>query len=125
MSKEMEQPDLQELEQEALQQVEAYIDRVEKKTELDPAVAQVVQQAPSTTPTPPPVADEKGQVLMEPSEPKPQKITLPLSQEQVTEGMHHKVMDSLRWMSEWCVMIIKKYPGRVFYNQNPKVEMKQ
>lgn len=118
MSKEMDQPDLQELEQEALQQVEAYIERIEKKPELDPSISQVVQQAPSQTPTPQPVADEKGQIVMEPSEPKVEKIVLPLSQDQVTEGLHHKLVDSLRWAAEQCVMMIKKYPGRVFYKQN-------
>ncbi|KKS65679.1 MAG: hypothetical protein UV35_C0035G0002 [candidate division WWE3 bacterium GW2011_GWB1_42_6] len=42
-------------------------------------------------------------------------IVLPLDQEEVAEGLHHKVWESARWLSEWCVMMIKKYPGRVFY----------
>ncbi len=42
-------------------------------------------------------------------------ITLPMDEEEVIEGLHHKVWEGVRWASEWCVMMIKKYPGRVFY----------
>ena len=42
-------------------------------------------------------------------------IVLPMSQEEVVEGLHQKIWKGVRWAAEWCVMMIKKYPGRVFY----------
>lgn len=42
-------------------------------------------------------------------------ITLPLNQQEMTSGLHQRVWKGIRWASEWCVMMIKKYPGRVFY----------
>jgi hypothetical protein len=42
-------------------------------------------------------------------------IVLPLDQKEVVEGLHHRVWEGIRWLSEWCIMMIKKYPGRVFY----------
>lgn len=42
-------------------------------------------------------------------------ITLPLSQSELSNGLHQQVWKGIRWASEWCLMMIKKYPGRVFY----------
>lgn len=42
-------------------------------------------------------------------------IVLPMTQNEMEEGLHQKVWKSVRWASEWCLMMIKKYPGRVFY----------
>lgn len=42
-------------------------------------------------------------------------IVLPMGKQELTEGLHQGVLKSVRWLAEWCVMMIKKYPGRVFY----------
>lgn len=34
-------------------------------------------------------------------------IVLPLSEKEIEEGLHHKVRDSIRWLAEWCLKIIK------------------
>jgi hypothetical protein len=118
-SKELELPELQELEEVASQEIDSYIERIEKKPEIDPAMSNTVQNAPSQTPTPPPIKDDKGQVVMQPAD-DVKKVVLPLTQEQLNEGLHHQLLDSVRWLSEWCVMLIKKYPGRVFYKTPDK-----
>jgi hypothetical protein len=109
------EPIPQVLEQEAMQEVEGYIEQVEKAPEIDQDSQ--LKPAPSQTPTPAPVIDDSGQTVMSSSEPVA-PIRLPLTETQVRDGLHHKLVDSFRWLAEYCVYLIKKYPGRVFYNQN-------
>lgn len=103
------------IEQAALKEVDGYLEAVEKKPEIDEQTAIFVQPSPSLTPTPPVVTDDRGQVVLSDSQPKPTAIKLPLSETEVRDGLHHKIIDSLRWLAEFCVYLIKKYPGRVFY----------
>ena len=108
----------------AVKEVEGYIEQVEKQPEIDNTP---LQSAPSQTPTPPPVTDQAGQVVMHPSEPEVPPIHLPLAESQVTEGLHRPLVDAFRWLAEFCVYLIKKYPGRVFYQPqtSPQEEQKQ
>lgn len=34
-------------------------------------------------------------------------ITLSLTEEEIKKGLHHKIVDSIRWLAEWCVKIAK------------------
>lgn len=104
----------QSVEQAAVKEVEGYIEQVEKKVEIDAQTAKYVQTAQPSTP--PPITDDKGQVVMQPAEPAVVPIHLPLTEPEVREGLHHKVFDAFRWLAEFCVYLIKKYPGRVFYS---------
>lgn len=113
-SKELESNDLQQLEELATQEIDNYIERIEKKPEIDASISNAVQHAPSQTLTPSAIKDEKGQVVMQPVD-DTKKVILPLTQDELREGLHHQILDSFRWLSEWCVMLIKKYPGKVFY----------
>lgn len=96
----------------AAAEVEGYIERVERQAEVKPP----------TTPTPTPkasaatLADDaaKKAMSMAPQLQK-QTIILPLDEEGVRRGLHHKVVDAIRWLAEWSLYMIKKYPGRVFY----------
>lgn len=54
-----------------------------------------------------PVMDDYGQILLDNSIPKQTKIVLPLNEEEVRKGLHHKAVDSVRWLAEWCLRIIK------------------
>jgi hypothetical protein len=88
-----------------------YVEKVEKQTETQQKVnsssPQVVKPALTT---------DMGKIVSAQFavQTKP-KIVLPLDQEGVVDGLHRGVWQSIRWLSEWCVMMIKKYPGRVFY----------
>lgn len=63
-----------------------------------------------------PVLDDYGQILVEAAEKKEKpKIILPLDEEEVEKGLHHKAIDSFRWLAEWCVRVMKMATGRVFY----------
>lgn len=101
----------------ALKEVEGYIERIEKKTEnlVDKSglsQSGTVSQAPTVT-------DDMGKTIMAASKMSgKQRIVLPLDEEEIRKGLHHKMIDAVRWLAEWSVYIIKKYPGRVFYRTN-------
>ncbi len=99
--------------EEATQSVEqmSYVERTEKQVETKQPVNVVPQQAVTTTPV-----KDMGKIVSAQFaiQTKP-NIVLPLDQKEVVDGLHHKVWEGVRWLSEWCVMMIKKYPGRVFY----------
>lgn len=96
----------------AAEQIDGYLERVEKQVEIDKDVANMVQQQPQM---PPVIADEQGMVVAEAVPENP--IDLPLTQAELEEDLHHPFADAARWLAEFCVMIIKKYPGRVFYRR--------
>lgn len=80
-------------------EVQEYVEKVDKEnTELQKNVVHegqpVVQPAMS---------------VQEPS------IMLPLTQPGLAVAIKQKVTMSARWLAEWCVRIIKKFHGRVFY----------
>lgn len=99
----------------AAQQVDGYLERIEKQAEISQDVAHVVKQNPAgQVQMPSQIVDDAGQVVAQAVNNDP-VIDLPLTEAQVRDGLHHKMIDSVRWLAEWSVMIIKKYPGRVFY----------
>src|SRR3989338_4137398 len=85
----------------ATKEVEGYIERIEKQAEV---------KAPTSTPTgqssgP---ADQAGMTAAAAQKavglaPKAQKqtIVLPLDEEGMRQGLHHKVWDAIRWLAEW------------------------
>lgn len=97
----------------ALREIEGYLDKVEHQTEnqqnqtLKPQTIQTLTTFPQSTG---PISNT-GQVPLNTAA----NIVLPLDQVGVQTGLGKNVIDGLRWLSEWCVMMIKKYPGRVFY----------
>lgn len=98
----------------ALKEVEGYIEQVEKKVEVDQQTAAYVQ--PAQPLTPPAITDQTGQVVMQPTDQTLPPIHLPLTEPEVKEGLHHQIFEAFRWLAEFCVYLIKKYPGRVFYS---------
>ena len=42
-------------------------------------------------------------------------IVLPLTQQKVQQGTKKSVVDSMRWLAEWCIRIMKKFHGKVVY----------
>lgn len=101
----------------AVKEIDTYLEKVEKKPEIDEDVAGLVKPVVSgQVQLPKPISDDQGQVVLQavPDEP---EIDLPLTESEVREGLHHQVVDAFRWLAEFCVMIIKKYPGRVFYKR--------
>jgi len=98
----------------ALKEVDGYIEKIEKETEKS-ANQSGLSQSGMSSPAPV-VTDDLGKSIMAAAKmsSKP-KIVLPLDEEEIKQGLHHKMIDAIRWLAEWSVYIIKKYPGRVFY----------
>lgn len=104
------------VDQEALKEVEGYVERVEKQMETKKPVGPLRPTTSSSAP--PQVQDDAGNLVMQAAQQqKKVNIVLPLDEKQVRDGLHHKLVDAVRWLAEWCVLMIKKYPGRVFYKQ--------
>lgn len=102
----------------ALREIQGYIDRVERQAETQQPQVVKPQPVQATTQTlqGPSVKNMPGIAVVQAEK----KITLPLDQSEVESGLKHDVVEGVRWLSEWCVMMIKKYPGRVFYmSKNP------
>lgn len=96
----------------ALKEIQGYIDRVETQTETQQP-QQITQQPVQQPVQDLPVTSQTSVGAMS-TEVKP-KIQLPLDQAEVEGGLKKGVVEGIRWLAEWCVMMIKKYPGRVFY----------
>lgn len=98
----------------AIREVEGYIDRIEKQVEVQQDNNQSLQQPIQNT-TVVQQQDMGKVVAAQFSATDKPNITLPLDKAGVESGLKQNVYNSLRWLSEWCVFMIKKYPGRVFY----------
>lgn len=62
-----------------------------------------------------PVTDDYGQILVQSAAPQQAKITLPLDDSQLKSGLGQTVVNSIRWLAEWCLRLLKMWPGRVEY----------
>jgi hypothetical protein len=99
----------------AIREVENYIEKVEKSTENSVSDNQNTQQGGVT----PNVSDLVNRPISVPKiDPNLKKIVLPLTEKDIVAGFKSNVFEGIRWLSEWCVMMIRKYPGRVFYSSS-------
>ena len=56
------------------------------------------------------IYDSKDNILI--------KADLPgLTKDEVEKGLHHQVVDSLRWLAEWCLRLIKMFGNKVAYRR--------
>lgn len=100
----------------AAEEIDSYLERVEKQVEVDDDGGGVRPVGGGQVNLPRQIVDDQGQVVAQ-SVPGEVEIVLPLTENEMKTGLKSKVSNSLRWLAEWSVMIIKKYPGRVFYRQ--------
>lgn len=94
VSKEKEVEEIVEIpvEPEVGKEVEGYIEKVEKAAELKQPV----------------VDDYTQQILIGSANPQQPQVILPLTDDQIQQGLHHKVWEGIRWLAEWCVRQMKK-----------------
>jgi hypothetical protein len=98
--KETEFPVIAESEPEVDKEVESYIEKVEKEIYLSK-----------------PITDDAGQPLVSPPAPQDPQIILPISDDQLNSGLKHKVSDSIRWLSEWCLRLVKIFGSRAVFRE--------
>lgn len=99
-------------EQIAVQEVQGYVEKIERQAETQQIVP---QQQPQQPPQKQVVQDMGKTVSFQVAQTAKPKIQLPLDQTALQQGLKQNVSLGVKWLSEWCVMMIKKYPGRVFY----------
>ncbi|MEA3355143.1 MAG: hypothetical protein U9Q63_01510 [Patescibacteria group bacterium] len=90
-------------------EVESWLEKIEKEdSQLKQAI---VNPADSTN-------AKAGQVVLDNIQPSKFKVVLPLTKEEVERGLHSKVIDSVRWLAEWCIKTIKMFHGKVAYRKH-------
>ena len=90
-------------EEEHGEEVEGWLERLERGEDIN---------------LPQPVTDDQtGQVLVTAAKPKDPEIVLPVTAAVAEKGLHMKVWESMRWLAEWSLRILKMWPGRAVYRE--------
>ncbi len=71
----------------------------------------------------PVIDDQTGQPLVTAPSAKKPKIVLPLDKDELILGLKEKVNESIRWLAEWCMRIIKMQPENVAFSGSTKHEI--
>lgn len=69
---------------------------------------------------PQPVTDDGGRVIMDNVSPQRVVITLPLTEEEINQALHLKIIYSLRWLVEWSKRLLKIIKGKFLYKLTQK-----
>lgn len=80
-------------------ELEGYLEKVEKAGETQQVIVDDYTQA----------------ILLKPTQNQNVKVKLPLTEDQIQQGLHHKVWESVRWLAEWCLRQVKILKDRVVY----------
>ncbi len=99
----------------AMSEVDNYIEKVEGSTERTVSDNQSQQQQTNQI-------QPQSQVVRVANlnggnqQKETKKIVLPIDESMMQYGLKSKPAVGVKWLAEWCLMMIKKYPGRVFYS---------
>lgn len=63
----------------------------------------------------PVIDDQTGQTLVTSPSAKKPKIVLPLDKDELVWGLKQKVSEAIKWLSEWCLRVIKMNPEKVTF----------
>lgn len=99
----------------ALAEVDSYIEKVEGSTERTISDNQNQQYQAGQTQQSNQIA-QRANIKTGEDNRELKKIVLPIDESLMKEGLSSKPTAGVRWLAEWCLMMIKKYPGRVFYS---------
>lgn len=83
--------------------------------EVPPEVEQVEAVAGAEISLPQPVTDDTGAVIVDTPAPQQVTVTLPLTEEEMNQALHLKIVYSLRWLAEWCKRLLKIMRGKFIY----------
>ena len=87
---------------------------IEKKPDLAKYLKELEEEAirPQAS-----LDDYTSQVLLGQSAVGPKKPNLPLSQQGVQLGLHHRVWKSIKWLAIWCIRQAQIFGGDVTYKE--------
>lgn len=66
---------------------------------------------------PQPITDDQGQVVLDDIQPQVKKVELPLDKQQIDQGLHQKIWNSVRWLAEWCLRAARLKSAKFVYKQ--------
>lgn len=64
---------------------------------------------------PQPVTDDAGQVILDTSAPRQVEVKLPLTEAEIQRGLHQEIVNSIRWLAEWCRRLLKMAGTKFIY----------
>lgn len=93
---------------------------VGREGELSPEVTGVgVRMHPTSVPLPQPVQQLGVKQVGAATAPPTPSVALPLSDDQIAQGLHKSITSSWRWLAEWCMrrlrqlhMVVKRVHGK-------------
>ncbi len=62
-----------------------------------------------------PVMDDNGAVILDNSSPQQVVVKLPLTEEEMNQALHLKIIYSFRWLAEWTKRVLKTLGGKFVY----------
>lgn len=83
--------------------------------EIPPEIEQVEAVAGAEIYLPQPVTDDSGATVMDNAAPQQVTVTLPLTDEEMNQALHLKIIYSLRWLAEWMKRLLKIVGGKFLY----------
>jgi len=90
---------------------------VERPTtpEIPPEIEHVEAIAGAEITLPKPITDSSGQPILDNASPQQVTIALPLTEEEMRQALHLKIIYSLRWLAEWVKKLAKIFEGKFLY----------
>jgi hypothetical protein len=90
---------------------------VERPTtpEVSPEIGKVQPVVGEEISLPQPITDDTGQVIVDTPTPQQVVVSLPLTEEEMSQALHLKIIYSLRWLAEWMRRLLKIVGGKFIY----------
>lgn len=112
-------PDLPEKEilNQLFNESEKYPVVVETEPEIDKEVEPLIQKIEKEIYLSKPVTDDYGQPLVSSPSPQNPTITLPVTKNTFTFGLTQKITESIRWLAEWCLRLIKIFGSQITFRR--------
>ena len=101
-------------EQEPIASSETGLTETMTEIEVSPELEKAGIEKRSETIELPPDLQKMGVVATGPSQPVvTATVSLPLTDDQIAQGLKHGVTNSWRWLAEWCIRRIKQFHKRI------------
>jgi len=91
------------------QWIESRDENPEQLSELQGYLGKIEREPSNKEPV---LDDQTGQPLLTPTDHEQPTITLPLTEDEIRQGLHHKIIDGLKWLALFCVRLTKKATRR-------------
>ena len=95
---------------------------MEAEPDIKPEIDSLIQKVEKEIYLARPITDDAGQTVASSPAAQVPTITLPISNTVYLMGLTQKVTESVRWLAEWCLKIIKTLGDKVVFREEKAVE---